>query len=134
MTRYRYACVVAGLLLFASGLVKIVDPEPERLLGAWSVAAAWVELALGVAFLRPSWNRLAARGLLGMATVYTAVVVYLGLSRLPLSGCGCFGSTLRLGLGAHLLALGTLGLLACACIWLEPNEERRAGHLHGPSE
>ena len=126
MTRHRLLCVAAGLLLWGVGLTKLVDPGPASLLGAWSTVATWVELALGTALLHPNWAHLATRFLLGLAIVYTSVVVYLGLSRLPLSGCGCFGSHLRLGLGAHLLVLGTLGLLACGCMWLEPKRQGQA--------
>lgn len=111
-----------ALVLMGVGLLKILDPSSESVMGAWGTTAAWLELGLGLLFLFPRWRKLGARLLLAVAVTYTLVVVYLAASRLPLSECGCFGAKLKLGIGAHLVVLGVLGLLACACIWCEARD------------
>jgi len=118
MSRFRVVCLVVGIIVLSMGLLKVLDPSSDSVLGAWGVLATVIEIALGVAFLIPRAARLAAWSLLGLSLVYACVVVFLGLSRLPLSRCGCLGANLRLGFGAHLVILGVLGLLGCSCVWL----------------
>lgn len=118
MSRFRVVCLVVGLVVLSMGLLKVFDPSPDSVLGGWGALATVIELALGVAFLIPRAARLAAWSLLALSLVYACVVVFLGLSRLPLSRCGCLGASLHLSFGAHLVILGVLGLLGCSCVWL----------------
>jgi uncharacterized membrane protein len=98
------------------GMVKITDPRSDSVLGGWATLATALEVALGAAFFVPRLARLAAWSLLWLSLVYACVVVYLGLSNVPVSKCGCLGASLHLSLGAHLVILGIVGLLACACV------------------
>jgi hypothetical protein len=91
------AAIALGLL-GASGVLKLVDPEPTT--GAMRVAhllssnalsrlLGFVEIAVAVATLVSAgiWT-LAAAGLYGAFTVFTAAAL---LTHLPLQSCGCFG-------------------------------------------
>jgi hypothetical protein len=91
------AAIALGLL-GASGVLKLVDPEPttgamraahlpssntvSRLLGSIEVAVAVAALvSAGI-------STLAAAGLYGAFTLFTAAAL---LTHLPLQSCGCFG-------------------------------------------
>jgi hypothetical protein len=79
MSRFRAVCLIVGLVVLSMGLLKVFDPSPDSVLGAWGVLATVVEIALGVAFLVPRAARLAAWSLLALSLVYACVVVFLGL-------------------------------------------------------
>jgi hypothetical protein len=90
--------VIALGLLGASGVLKLVDPEPttgamrgahlpssntvSRLLGVIEIAVAVTGLVSAGVWI------LAAAGLYAAFTVFTAVAL---ITRLPLQSCGCFG-------------------------------------------
>lgn len=91
------AAIALGLL-GASGVLKLVDPEPTT--GAMRAAhlpssnigsrfLGFIELAVAMAALIDAgiWI-LAAAGLYGAFTVFTAVAL---ITDLPLQSCGCFG-------------------------------------------
>lgn len=123
----RAVCRVVGTVVLGIGLLKVVDPAAGSSFGAWGTGATLVELALGVALWVPGAARPAAWSLLVMSLLYASVVVTLAMSRYPISHCGCLGASLRLGIGAHLVVLGILGLLACLCIRLLRRDAAHGG-------
>jgi len=103
---------MAAALLLTSGVLKVWDPTPNALLEELPRWAGILEVVVGLGILWRPTRRLAASTLIAMVCAYTILILVLACLDLPVTACGCFGSRIRAGLGAHLMILGVLGVLA----------------------
>lgn len=128
MVAQAVAAIALGLL-GASGVVKLIDPDPttgamgaaglpssrslSRVLGLFEILTAIVALSVGGAAI------VAGAGLYASFTVFTGFALY---KRLPIQSCGCFGREDTPPTGLHLgyNIVASLALLALAVLDVAP--------------
>ena len=131
MVAQAVATIALGLL-GASGIAKLIDPEPttgamgaarlpssnlfSRLLGSTEVVVAVAALAVG------GWLAVAAGALLYLG--FTAFTVTALLRRVPLQSCGCFGREDTPPTAIHVVynVSSALGLVVLLVMGLDPIE------------
>lgn len=108
----RFSAILFGLVLFFSGLIKLMDPVGTGLLvdsylnflhlswlgfasGFIGVALVFFETVLGVAIVTGVWRRIVAIVSLAVMVFYTLLTVLLVIFN-PSMDCGCFGEAIQL--------------------------------------
>lgn len=119
-------CLVGGAFLLA-GALKIADPAkfaqdvanyrlaPPEWINLVAILLPWIEVTTGFFLLAGVWVRAAALVIVGLSSVFLAVILS-ALARGLNIECGCFGTVGGKHVG--LVNLGIDSVLLCLAVWL----------------
>ncbi len=118
--------VCAMLLLVGAGIAKIASPTSPELdaatgsrisiaIGRAMPVVGGLEILIGVLCVVPLTRRVAARIATAFFVLVGAYLVWLRMHGVNVHRCGCFGTSISVGLAWHTLIVG-IGLLASMAV------------------
>ena len=108
----RFCGIIAGIVFFLSGIVKLMDPVGAGLVMSeyyrflhidfmdfsakfMGTAFAFAETIIGAAIITGVWRKIIAKCALGLQIFFTVLTLFLVIFN-PEMDCGCFGEAIHL--------------------------------------